>query len=308
MDEPINRRQLLGCSAAALTAAVVSGVECPAQTTSTAEGGVKRGCLPPRRFKLGLVTYDLARNWDLPTIIQRCQELRFEAVELRTGQKHGVEPDISKTQRQEVRKRFADSSLVLWGLGTTCQYHEPDPAAVARNIEATKRFIELAHDLGARGVKVRPNGLPKEVSPAKTIEQIGRSLRICGQAAASMGVELWVEVHGSGTSLPATMRKIMDLTDHPNVGVTWNSNYPSDLVSGSLGTGFRLLADKIKSVHINELTCGYPYQELFDLLRSRGYDRYTLMEIQPLASPDPQDTLRFAGYYAALWDALSQAR
>lgn len=267
-----------------------------------------KGWALPRRFKLGLVTYNLAKDWDLPTIIQRCQELHLAAVELRSGQKHGVEPDISKTQRQEVRKRFADSPVVLWGLGTTCQYHEPDPGAVARNIEQTKRFIELAHDIGARGVKVRPNGLPKEVSPDKTIEQIARSLRTCGQAAAAMGIELWVEVHGSGTCLPANMREIMDLVDYPQVGVTWNSNYPSDLAGGSLVASFGLLAAKIRSVHINELTCGYPYQELFDLLRGRGYDRYTLMEAQALASPDPQDTLRFAGYYAALWDALSQAR
>jgi len=122
-----------------------------------------------------------------------------------------------------------------------------------------------------------------------------------------MGVELWVEVHGSGTCLPPNMCKIMDLADHSNVGAIWNSNYPLDLVDGSVETGFKLLADKIKSVHINELTCGYPYRELFDLLRNRGYDRYTLIEAQSLASPDPQDTLRFARYYAALWDALSRA-
>ena len=307
MDKPINRRQLLGSSAAALAATAVSGAGYATQTTSPARENVRRDGIPPRRFKLGLVTFNLAKDWDLPTIIQRCQELHLEAVELRTGQKHGVEPDLSKTQRQEVRKRFADSPVVLWGLGSTCQFHEPDPAAVARNIEEAKRFIELAHDVGARGAKVRPNGLPKEVSPDKTLEQIGRSLHTCGQAAADMGVELWVEAHGSGTCLPPNMRKIMDLADHSNVGAIWNSNYPLDLVDGSVETGFKLLADKIKSVHINELTCGYPYRELFDLLRSRGYDRYTLIEAQSLASPDPQDTLRFARYYAALWEALSRA-
>jgi hypothetical protein len=43
-----------------------------------------------------------------------------------------------------------------------------------------KRFIELAHDIGALGVKVRPNGIPKEVPEAQTIAPIGAALRECG--------------------------------------------------------------------------------------------------------------------------------
>ncbi|HSW45926.1 MAG TPA: TIM barrel protein [Phycisphaerae bacterium] len=304
MSTPIPRREVLGRSAAVLAAAMLGGTT-EAQTAGSPCAKREAGDGRPRLFKLGLVTYNLAKDWDLPTIIQRCREIGLAAVELRTGQKHGVEPGISKNQQKEVRKRFTDSPVVLWGLGTACQYHEVDPAAVARNIEETKRFAELAHDVGAKGVKVRPNGLPKDVPVEKTLEQIGRALRTCGQAAADLGVELWVEVHGSGTCEPRHMRKIMDWADHPNVGVTWNSNLPCDLIDGSILQGFDLLADKIRSVHINELINGYPYRELFGLLRGRGYDRYTLMEIQGLAGPDPADTTRFARFYAGLWDALS---
>jgi hypothetical protein len=102
------------------------------------------------------------------------------------------------------------------------------------------------------------------------------------------------------------MRTIMDVADHANAGVVWNSNYPADLNDGSIRPGFELLTRKIRSVHINELVNPYPYRELFNLLRSCGYDRYTLMEIQELPSCNSADTLRFARYYAALWEALSQ--
>src|SRR5271169_2651410 len=60
-------------------------------------------------FKLGLVTYELAKDWDVETIIKNCEATGFEGVELRTTHKHGVEPSLSKEQRAEVRKRFADS-------------------------------------------------------------------------------------------------------------------------------------------------------------------------------------------------------
>jgi len=257
-------------------------------------------------MKLGLVTYNLARNWDLPAIIERCEELGLAAVELRTTHKHGVEPSLSKSQRAEVKKRFANSKVVLWGLGTTCEFHEPDPAAVARNVEQAKQFAELARDVGAKGIKVRPNRLPKGIDEEKTLEQIGTSLRVCGEAAAGLGIEVWVEVHGSGTAHPPRMRRIMDIADHPNVGVTWNSNYPLDLKDGSIRPYFELLRHKIYSVHINELVNGYPYRELFTLLNAAGYDRYTLIEAQALKGDPIEDTARFLRFYKALWEAWSQ--
>src|SRR5262245_32307433 len=111
-------------------------------------------------FKLGLVTYNLAKDWDIPTLIKNCVQTEFEAVELRSTHKHGVEPSLGKQQRSEVRQRFADTGVTLLSLGSICEYHSPDPGVVRKNIEETKRFIELAHDIGALGVKVRPNGIP----------------------------------------------------------------------------------------------------------------------------------------------------
>ena len=86
-----------------------------------------------------------------------------------------------------------------------------DAAVVRKNIEETKRFAELAHDIGAIGVKVRPNGIPKEVPEAKTLEQIGRSLRECGQQSQGYGVEIWLEVHGRDSNVPARVRRMMEI-------------------------------------------------------------------------------------------------
>ena len=49
---------------------------------------------------LGLVTYNLAKDWDLATIIQNCQESGFEGVELRTTHAHGVEVELSARPQQ----------------------------------------------------------------------------------------------------------------------------------------------------------------------------------------------------------------
>ena len=110
---------------------------------------------------LGLVTYNLAKDWDIPTIIENCEAAQFEGVELRTTHAHKVEVNLTPAQRREVRKRFQDSKVQLYGLGSAFDYHTPDQAKLRKDIAATKEYIVLAQDVGATGVKVRPNGLPQ---------------------------------------------------------------------------------------------------------------------------------------------------
>jgi len=213
-----------------------------------------------------------------------------------------VEPSLSASQRAEVKQRCADAGLTPWGLGTVCEFHSPDPAVVRKNIETCGEFVKLARDIGAKGVKVRPNGLQQDVE--KTLQQIGTALKECGQMAADQGVEIWVEVHGAGTQEPANMRKIMDYCGHKSVGVNWNSN-PTDVKNGSVKEAFELLRPFLMTCHINNLWGPYPYRELFTLLRQSGYDRYTLCEVgTPVKA---EDGALFFQCYRGLWRELARA-
>ena len=257
---------------------------------------------PPLRYRLGIVTYNIAATWDLPTLLRICRAVGLSPVELRTTHRHGVEPTLSADQRREVRRRFTDAGVEIWGCGTVCEFHSPDAQVVRRNIDSCRQFCQLVADIGGRGVKVRPNDLPAGVETARTLAQIGRSLTECGRAANDAGVEIWVEVHGRGTAHPPHMRTIMQEANHPRVGVTWNSNQ-TDIVNGSVAEYFRMLQPWIKSCHINELHSGYPYRELFRLLRETNYDRVTLAEIQGM--PDEASGERLMRYYKSLWTELA---
>src|SRR5262249_60845021 len=45
----------------------------------------------PLKFRLGIVTYNIAAQWDIPTILKVCKSVGLSPVELRTTHKHGVE-------------------------------------------------------------------------------------------------------------------------------------------------------------------------------------------------------------------------
>src|SRR5438477_7005392 len=83
-------------------------------------------------LKLGTVTYNIAKDWDIPTIIKNLTEVGFDAVELRTTHRHGVEITLSKAERAAVRRQFESSPVKIGGLGTTCEFHSPDPAIVRK--------------------------------------------------------------------------------------------------------------------------------------------------------------------------------
>src|SRR6266536_2209837 len=199
-------------------------------------------------MKLGLVTYQLGQDWDLETILKHCEAAQFQGVELRTTHSHKVEVNLGKAEREQVRKRFENSSVQLMGLGSAFDYHTPDQAKLKQDIAATKEYIVLAHDVGATGVKVRPNGLPKEVPKERTLEQIGRALRELAEFGDHYGIALRLEVHGAGTSLLPNIKTIMDVADHRNVGVCWNSNQ-TDLAGEGFDHNFSLVKDKIFTVH-----------------------------------------------------------
>jgi sugar phosphate isomerase/epimerase len=245
---------------------------------------------------LGTVTYNLAKDWDIGTIIKNCMDARFEGVELRTTHRHGVEVTLSRTERAEVRKRFADSPVQLVSLGSAFDYHTPDATKLRKDVEATKEYLQLAADVGATGVKVRPNALPKEVSVERTLEQIGRSLGELGGVAKGLGQQIRLEVHGGGTSLLPNIRRIMDVADHESVGVCWNSN-PTDLDGDGFDANFDLVKGKIFTVHMRDLHLeDYPFRRLMGRLVESGFRGYCFAEI-----PESTDPVRVMRYYRAMW-------
>ncbi len=254
------------------------------------------------KLGLGVVTYNVLKDMDLETLISLCEKTGMDSCELRTTHAHGVEVSLSADERKAVRERFETSSLTLAALGSTCEFHSPDPNVVAENVALTRRFCQLAADVGALGVKVRPNGLPEGSTVEETTSRIAAALLECGKAAEDLGVRVFVEVHGPGTSDPVCMRRIFEKCPHPAVGATWNCNQ-ADLRDGSISETFPLLRDRVMMVHTHDWYEDYPYRsELIPYLLAMGFDGYCMAETP--ATADPERVLR---YYRFAFDSMVEA-
>ena len=284
----LNRRGFLSAAAVAAGAGALPGeVQQP-----SAKG----------TFHLGSVTYNLLQGFDVETIIKTLESVGFEAVELRTEHKHGVEPSLSAEERARIRRRFESSKVRLLSYGTTCRFQSPDPEERKKQLEIAKRFVDLARDTGALGIKIQPMGLPPDVPQETSIEYFGASMRELGDYGASKKVEIWMEVHGQGTQNPPVAAALLKAAGHENVGACWNCN-PTDVQNGSVKESFALLGRYIRNVHLHELSDGkYPFREFFALLQQSGYNRYTLSEVAESKEPE-----RYMRNFKALWTELKRS-
>jgi hypothetical protein len=257
------------------------------------------------KMKFGLVTYQWGKDWDVPTLIKNCEAAGYESVELRTEHAHKVETNLSMAQRAEVRKRFADSPVTCVGYGSNWSYHFPDQARLRENIEQTKAYIRLCKDIGATGLKVKPDGIPPEVPKEKTIAQIAASLNEVGRFARDFGQLIRVEVHGRVSQELPNMKAIFDQVTEKSVKICWNCN-PTDLNPPGLESNFNLVKKWFgDTVHVHELNAGnYPYQQLFNLFSGMNYKGWILLE----ATSTPPDLVTAMKEQLAIFNGMMTKR
>ncbi len=279
---------------AALGAAALTTGTTKVSASVSAPGTGKK--TPP--LKLGLMSYNLGKDWDIDTVIKNCSEAGWVHAELRTTHGHGIEVSLSKTERAEVKKRFEDSPLEAISLASGYQYWYPDPAELKKNIEGTKEYLQLAADVGAIGIRVFPNASAEDVSSDKMLKQTGEALAEVGEFGYNLGVDVRACVHGKGTGNIPAMKRIVDYSKSDHVYINWNC-MASDTEGAGLKANFNMIKDRIRGVHLHELHSDYPYRDFLKLLRASGYDGYCNAEI-----PSSCEPIRLMHYYRTLFLAF----
>ncbi len=289
----MTRREFLTRSAA-MTAAMA--------TPASFAAGAAKG---PR---LGLTTYMIGSKWTIPELIEFLPRFGIFGTELRTDSKfaHGIELTSAKAARTEAARRFADSPVRLVGVACGERYDSPDAATLGQAVERTKELLQFCADLGAPGLRVFPNDFHKDVPQEKTLDQIAGALRQLTPVAASLGVELRLEAHGSVGLLPhlATIAKAVG---EPGIRVILNSDFRD-----TQGEGLAANLEKVRphlagTVHMHDLTApNYTeakfYETQLAFLKRVGWSGFCLLEIGD--KPDNEARFKEIERQKNRWDEL----
>jgi sugar phosphate isomerase/epimerase len=259
-------------------------------------------------MKLSLLTYQMARGWELAKIIDVARTRGFAGIEFRVaaGHRHGVELEATPEQRRVIRNQLQDAYLAVAALGTGSRFDTPDARQRHDVVEQTKRYIELAAEVGSGRIRVFGNDMPKgDAAPdrAEVLRYVGEALHELGVFAEPFGVDVLLEMHGQ-FNYWGFARKAVENAAHARVGLVYNCDQ-RDLVGGSVAATYAEVRRLIRHVHMHSLTDGFPYAELFRLLVRDGYAGYLSSEVEQEAPP-PEEYLALYASLCRAWVELAE--
>jgi sugar phosphate isomerase/epimerase len=206
------------------------------------------------RFPLSFSTLGCPK-WPWRNVLDQASRLGYAGIELR-----GLEGEIDLLKRPEFSARSLAASLkdlaaldlVITDLGASARLHEPVATVLAAQMDEARRYIDLAHRLGAPWVRVFPDrfvpGEPREA----TIARVGANLAELGWFAKGSGVGVLVESHGEFTDSPSLEAMMKAAGDAPGVGLLWDTHHTVSAGKEKPGDTWARLGRWVHHTHIKD--------------------------------------------------------
>ncbi len=152
----------------------------------------------PKKLPLGFSTLGCP-TWPWPRILDFAAEHQFASIELRgilTNMDLTKVPELAPDHIADARRQLAAHELSVSCLGASAQMHDMDPVKHAAQLDEARRFIDLAHALGAPYVRVFGNEYVAGVPRNEMLAHIGGALHELGDYARGKDVTVIIESHG----------------------------------------------------------------------------------------------------------------
>ena len=182
------------------------------------------------RMKLAFSTLGCP-NWELDQIVETAERLGYDGVELRAvGGSLDLlaRPEFTTDQLNTTRTLFADRSVEICCVDTSCTFHSSDRQERSAQIDSAIAHAELAAELGAPLIRVFPDKIQPGSGREETRDYIVESLRQLTERLP-FEVDVALETHGDFARAENAI-EIMRLVNHPQVTLIWD-------VANSLSAG-----------------------------------------------------------------------
>ena len=134
-------------------------------------------------------------------------------------------PEFGATRIASTVRDLRALDLVITDLGASTRLHEPEPRALATQMDEARRFIDLGHRLGAPWIRVFPDRFVPGEARDVTIARAGANLAELGWFARGSGVGVLVESHGEFTDSASLEALMKAAGDSPGVGLVWDTHH-----------------------------------------------------------------------------------
>src|SRR5260221_664426 len=140
--------------------------------------------------------------WSFRTILDQADRLGYSAIELRgiAGEMDLPKvPELAGSRLAETRKDLAALGLVVSDLGASARMHEKDAATREKQLDEGRRFIDLAHALGVKYVRMFGDKMPEGEARDEVLKRVVDGFQKMAAHAKAAGVVVLIESHGDFT-------------------------------------------------------------------------------------------------------------
>lgn len=259
----------------AATSLAVAGLTAAPNLKATPVLPGKRTC----KMKLGFMT-SMAQDKTIPELIDLARTYGYQGIEFRPEwkQAHGLELAMSKGERKEARKRFADAGIEISAVSPGVKFLKDDRD---QQLDMMYRYIELAADVGAPCIRFFADPLPKDPALRRESHKVQAAYQAkAAERAYEAGVLLALETHGNSIGVDAG--EMMFLAGFPPaLRVNWHLSH--SLKRGEdADTAYRHIKGRVVHVHFSfpeDPEAMKPIRRQFELLLHDGYTDYFSVEI-----------------------------
>ena len=203
----------------------------------------------PETYPLAFSTLGCPR-WSFEQAAEFAAAHGYSALEVRLLDGAIIPADLPAAGRARLRDVARQHGLGIVALGASTRFASPDAGERAAHAAQLRRYLQLAHDLGAPMVRTfggtAPAGTPDDTAAAWVADGLAGVL----PEAERLGVRVALETHDS-FSRGAMVARVLALLPSPHLGAIWDILHPLRF-GEPVATSWEALGPRLLHVHIKD--------------------------------------------------------
>ena len=261
--------------------------------------------------------------WSFRTILDQADRLDYAAIELRgvAGEMDLPKvPELSGSRLAETRKDLAALGIVVSDLGASARMHEKDAATREKQLDEGRRFIDLAHALGVKYVRMFGDKMPEGEARGDVLKRVVEGFQQMAAHAKPAGVVVLIESHGDFTH-SKDLEEILKSVGSDAFALLWDAHHSFVAAGEQPADTYAKLGRWIRHTHLKDskpegserryvLTGAgeVPVQGQVKVLAGAGYRGYYCFEWEKKWHPEIEEPeVAFPHYAKTMGEYLAAA-
>ena len=277
---------------------------------------------PARRYPIAFSTLGCPA-WSWKTILEQADQLGYAALELRgvAGEMDLTKvPELAGSRLADTRKDLAALGIVISDLGASSRMHEKDPATRQAQFDEGRRFIDLAHAMQVKYVRMFGDKFPEGEAREDVRKRVIEGFQQMAAYAEPAGVTVLQESHGDFTK-SKDLVAIESAVHSKAFALLWDAHHTFVAGNEAPADTYAALGRFVRHTHLKDSkpagtdrryvltgTGEVPVKEQVAVLAKAGYTGYYCFEWEKKWHPEIEEPeVAFPHYARTMAEYLTAA-